>query len=133
LIISHFDSGSLLEEKDQARACLRKFAIKAINFRANILGKIDSMLLKILRELIRRIPKMPDMFIFLFEHVHSASIEQKSTQLREVKLRGYTLESMIPGLHQHELSFYLCGFLLGGDSVEASACSTALTTKPYGL
>jgi hypothetical protein len=27
------------------------------------------MLLKILRELIRRIPKMPDMFIFLFEHL----------------------------------------------------------------
>ena len=63
------------------------------------------------------------------EHLHSGSIEQKSTQLREVKLRGYTLESMVPGLHQHELSFSLSGFLLGGDSVEASACSTALTTK----
>jgi hypothetical protein len=91
------------------------------------------MLLKILRELIRRIPKMPDMFIFFFEHLHSGSIEQKLTQLCKVKLSGYTFESMIPGLHQHELSFYLSDFLLGGDSVEASACSSELTTKPYGF
>jgi hypothetical protein len=130
LIISHFDSGSLLEEEDQARACLRKFTIKAINVRANILGKIESMLLKILRELIRRIPKMPDRFIFCSNICTLVSIEQKLTHLCEVKLSGYTFESMIPGLHQHELSFYLSNFLLGGDSVEASACSTELTTKP---
>jgi hypothetical protein len=88
------------------------------------------MLLKIFRELIRRIPKDTGQVHFLFERLHSGSIEQKSTQLREVKPSGYTFESMIPGLHRHELSFYLSDFLLRGDSVEASACSTELTTKP---
>src|SRR5207247_9757579 len=77
LITSHFDSGSLLEEEDQARACLRKFTIKVINFRANILGKIESMLLKILGELIRRIPKMPDMFIFCL-NIYTLVVSNKS-------------------------------------------------------